>query len=138
MNRRIGFTLIEIMIVVFIIGILVAIIGPIIIGRAGDAQIEQAKADIRTIETALNLYRRDNDTYPSSDLGLDALVSNPGEAAAPNWEESYIERLPVDPWGQSYGYVYPGRRGSIDIFSFGADRREGGEGDAADIFNSDI
>jgi general secretion pathway protein G len=132
-----GFTLLEIMVVVVIIGLLVAIVAPNFMGQIDTAAINRAKADIRGIEAALNLYRLDNFRYPSTLEGLQALVTNPGEASAPNWHQQ-LERMPRDPWDQPYQYANPGQRGAFDVFSFGADRQEGGEGINADIGNWDL
>jgi general secretion pathway protein G len=132
-----GFTLLEIMVVVVIIGLLAAIVVPRLMGNVDTAQINRAKGDIRSIETALNLYRLDNFKYPSSTDGLEALVKNPGESAAPNWKQQ-LPRLPVDPWNRPYQYAYPGQHGEFDVFSLGADGQEGGEGVNADIGNWDL
>lgn len=129
-----GFTLIEIMVVVVIIGLLAAIVAPNLIGNIDRAAVTRAKADIRTIDNALNLYRLDNFRYPSTDEGLQALVTNPGEDSAPNWKQ-YLRSVPADPWKNEYQYVSPGQRGDFDIFSLGADGQEGGEGIDADIGN---
>jgi general secretion pathway protein G len=132
-----GFTLLEIMVVVVIIGLLVAIVAPNFMGQIDTAAVNRAKADIRGIEAALNLYRLDNFRYPSTLEGLQALVTNPGEASAPNWHQQ-LERMPRDPWDQPYQYANPGQRGAFDVFSYGADRQEGGEGINADIGNWDL
>ncbi len=131
-----GFTLLEIMVVVVIIGLLVAAVAPNFIGQIGTAEINRAKTDIRSIETALTLYRLDNFRYPSTAEGLEALVTNPGEASAPNWKQQ-LSKIPVDPWNQPYLYASPGQRGDFDVFTYGADRQEGGEGTNADIGNWD-
>jgi general secretion pathway protein G len=134
-----GFTLIEIMVVVVIIGLLAAIVAPSLMGNIDQASITRVKGDIRTIETALNLYRLDNFRYPSTDVGLQALVTNPGETVAPNWKPGgYLRQIPVDPWNNRYQYVFPGQRGEFDLFSFGADGQQGGEGLDADIGNWDL
>ena len=129
-----GFTLIEVMVVVVIIGLLAAIVAPNLIGNIDRAAVTRARGDIRSIETALNLYRLDNFRYPTSDQGLNALVENPGETVAPNWK-AYLNSLPSDPWNQPYQYAYPGTRGEFDVFSYGADGQEGGEDINADIGN---
>ncbi len=129
-----GFTLIEIMVVVVIIGLLVAIVAPNVIGRIGQAEVTRAKGDIRSIETALNLYRLDNFRYPTTDQGLQALVTNPGEATARNWKP-YLNSVPSDPWSNTYQYLYPGQQREFDLFSYGADGQEGGEDIDADIGN---
>jgi general secretion pathway protein G len=132
-----GFTLLEIMIVVVIIGLLVAAVAPRFMGQIDTAAINRARSDLRSIETALNLYRLDNFRYPSTSEGLAALVSNPGEAAAPNWRQQ-LPRVPLDPWEQPYQYASPGQHGDFDVFTYGADRQEGGEGINADIGNWDL
>jgi general secretion pathway protein G len=136
-RRQKGFTLIEIMVVVVIIGLLAAIVAPNFIGQVDTAAINKAKQDIRGIETALNLFRLDNYRYPTTAEGLSALVSNPGGELADTWKQ-YLPRLPQDPWDQAYRYQSPGQHGEIDIFSYGRDRQEGGEGVDADIGNWDL
>lgn len=137
--RQRGFTLIEIMVVVVIIGLLAAIVAPNLIGNIDTAAVNRTRQDIRGIETALNLYRLDNFRYPSTDQGLEALVTNPGEANAPNWKPGgYLRSVPVDPWNNPYQYEYPGQRGEFDVYSLGADGQEGGEGIDADIGNWDL
>jgi len=106
-------------------------------GQIDRAAINRARTDLRSIETALNLYRLDNFRYPSTAEGLEALVRNPGEASAPNWKQQ-LPRIPVDPWDQPYQYASPGQRGDFDVFTYGADRQEGGEGINADIGNWDL
>ncbi len=134
-----GFTLIEMMVVVVIIGLLAAVVAPNLIGNIDTASVNRAKQDIRGIETALNLYRLDNFRYPSSDLGLEALVNHPGESTAPNWKSGgYLRSVPTDPWNNPYQYRYPGRHGEFDVWSYGADGREGGDGIDADIGNWNI
>ena len=130
--RERGFTLIEIMVVVVIIGLLAAIVAPNLIGNIDRAAVTRARADIRTIDNALNLYRLDNFRYPGTDEGLQALVTNPGEAGAPNWKQ-YLRSVPTDPWNNEYQYASPGRQGDYEIFSFGADGQQGGEGIDADV-----
>ena len=133
-----GFTLLEIMVVVVIIGLLAAMIVPNLMGNIDKAQISRAKSDIRGIETALNLYRLDNFRYPSTSDGLQALVTNPGETVAPQWTKPYLPRLPKDPWNRPYQYAYPGQHGEFDVYSYGADGQEGGEGTNADIGNWEL
>lgn len=138
-DRERGFTLIEIMVVVVIIGLLAAIVAPNLMGNIDQAAVNRARQDIRSIETALNLYRLDNFRYPTTDDGLQALVTNPGEADAPNWKTGgYLRRLPTDPWNNTYQYMNPGQRGEFDVFSLGADGEQGGEGVDADIGNWDL
>ena len=134
-----GFTLIEIMVVVVIIGLLAAIVAPNFIGQIDTAQINAVRQDIRGIETALNLYRLDNFRYPTTAEGLDALVRNPGGAVADTWKQ-YLPRLPQDPWNVPYQYVSPGQEsgGDFDVFTLGRDGQEGGDGIDADIGNWNI
>jgi general secretion pathway protein G len=132
-----GFTLIEIMVVVVILSILAAIIVPRIMDRPDQARLVKASQDIRVIDSALKLYKLDNNIYPSTDQGLEALVTKPTTSPEPrNWKEGgYLERLPKDPWGGDYLYLNPGVHGEIDIFSLGADGQTGGEGINSDIGN---
>ncbi|MDH5189802.1 MAG: type II secretion system major pseudopilin GspG [Gammaproteobacteria bacterium] len=132
-----GFTLIEVMIVVIIIGILATLVVPKLIGRQDQALVTKARHDISTLENALKLYRLDNYNYPSTDQGLEALVTKPAGTPEPrNWKKGgYIERMPKDPWGNDYLYLNPGIHGDIDIYSLGADAQEGGEEMNADIGN---
>ena len=136
LRKQQGFTLIEIMVVVIIIGILAAIVAPNVIGRVDDAQITKAKAEIANIENAMKFYRLDNFTYPSSEQGIEALVTKPADPNIKNWKTGgYLERLPNDPWGAPYLYLNPGNQGEIDIYTLGRDGRPGGEGVDADIGN---
>ncbi|MDT3705529.1 MAG: type II secretion system major pseudopilin GspG [Thiobacillus sp.] len=130
-----GFTLIEIMVVVAILGILAALVVPKIMGRPDEARIVAARQDIATIKQALNLYRLDNLRYPTTEQSLQALVEKPASGPIPdNWKAGgYLERLPKDPWGAPYQYLNPGVHGEVDIFSLGADSAAGGEGNDADI-----
>ena len=123
-----GFTLIEVMVVVIILGILAAAIVPKLMSRPDEARMVKAKQDIRTLGSALQLYRLDNFVYPTTDQGLESLVDRPtDDPIPPNWKEGgYIERLPKDPWGNDYRYLNPGEQGEIDIFSLGADGQIGG------------
>lgn len=136
-SNQSGFTLIEVMVVVVILGILAAIVVPKVMDRPDAARIVKAKQDIRTLESALNLYKLDNYNYPSTDQGLEALVSKPGGSPeAKNWKQGgYMPRMPKDPWGNEYLFLSPGSHGSIDIYTLGADGTSGGEGSAADIGN---
>ena len=134
-----GFTLIEIMVVVVIIGLLAAAIAPQIMNQLSKAEVNRARQDIRQVETALNVYRLDNYRYPNTDEGLQALVTNPGEAVAPNWQRGgYLKALPMDPWRRPYIYLNPGQHGEFDIYTLGADGQEGGEDNNADIGNWDL
>ncbi|MDZ7771097.1 MAG: type II secretion system major pseudopilin GspG [Woeseia sp.] len=138
-QRQHGFTLIEIMVVVIILGILAAIVAPNVIGRVGDAQVAAAKQDIRGIENALKFYRLDNFAYPTTEQGLEALVTRPADPSIRNWKQGgYLDRLPKDPWGNPYQFLNPGQNSEIDIYTFGRDGRPGGEGEDADIGNWDI
>lgn len=132
-----GFTLIEVMVVVVILGILAAIVVPRIMDRPDEARIIKAKQDIRVLQSALDLYKLDNYRYPSTDQGLEALVQQPTTTPEPpRWKEGgYIDRLPKDPWGQPYQYLSPGQHGPVDIYSLGADNQLGGAGTDADIGN---
>jgi general secretion pathway protein G len=133
-RKQSGFTLIEVMVVVVILGILAAFIVPRLMDRPDAARIAKAKSDIRAIESALSLYRLDNHSYPTTDEGLEALVQKPADA--PAWKEGgYLDRLPKDPWGHDYQYLSPGIHGTIDIFTYGADNAEGGTGPNADVGN---
>src|SRR5687768_3170681 len=134
-----GFTLIEVLVVVAILGILAAIVVPRIMDRPDDAKRVAAKSDVGAIVQSLKLYRLDNGFYPTTDQGLGALVQRPSANPVPgNWKQGgYIDRLPKDPWGSDYQYLNPGVKGEIDVFSLGADRGRGGEGNNADIGNWD-
>ena len=128
-----GFTLIELMVVLVIIGVLAALIVPNVLDRADDARTTAARTDVTNVMQALKLYRLDNQRYPSSEQGLQALISKPTTAPLPlNWRP-YLEKLPNDPWGRFYQYLNPGVKGEIDVMSFGADGQSGGEGKDADI-----
>ncbi len=129
-----GFTLIEVMVVVVILAILATIVVPKIMDRPDDARIAKAKQDIRAIESALQLYKLDNLTYPTTDQGLEALVKPP--ANAKNWRQGgYLDRLPIDPWNHPYLYLSPGQHGAFDVYSLGADGQPGGTGADVDIGN---
>ena len=135
-----GFTLIEIMVVVVILGILASVIAPRIMDNPDKARVSKAKHDLNALESALDVYRLDNFTYPTTDQGLEALVILPtAPPEPPNWKQGgYIKRLKKDPWGNDYLYLSPGQQGEIDIYSLGADGAPGGEGINADIGNWDI
>ncbi|HEX9208015.1 MAG TPA: type II secretion system major pseudopilin GspG [Steroidobacteraceae bacterium] len=131
-----GFTLIEIMVVVVILGILAALVAPNVIRRIDDARVTKAQQDIRAYETALNLYRMDNFRYPTTDQGLQALKTRPADPNIKNWKEGgYVDELKKDPWGNDYLYISPGTHGDYDLYTLGADGQPGGEGPDADIGN---
>jgi len=134
-HRRAGFTLLEVMVVVVILGILAALVVPQIIGRPDEARVIAARQDIASLMQALKLYRLDNQRYPTTEQGLQALTTKPATSPVPaNWKAGgYVERLPRDPWGNAYQYLNPGVHGEIDVFSLGADGVPGGEGNNADI-----
>ncbi len=128
-----GFTLIELMVVLVIIGVLAALIVPNVLDRADDARTTAARTDVANLMQALKLYKLDNQRYPTAEQGLKALVTKPtANPVPPNWKP-YLEKLPNDPWGRSYQYLNPGVKGEIDVMSFGADGQSGGEGKDADI-----
>ncbi|MDH5393801.1 MAG: type II secretion system major pseudopilin GspG [Gammaproteobacteria bacterium] len=139
-NKQQGFTLIEVMVVVVILGILAAVVVPRIMDNPDKARITKAKQDIRALESALNLYRLDNYKYPTTDQGLEALITPPGDlATSSNYKQGgYIRKLPADPWGSTYLYLSPGEHGELDIYSLGADGAPGGTGVSADIGNWNI
>lgn len=139
-RRAKGFTLIEIMVVVVILGILAAILVPRIADQPDKARVTKAKQDIRVLEGALQLYKLDNFYYPSTQQGLEALVQKPaGEPPARNWKAGgYLPRLPKDPWGSPYQYLQPGVKGEVDLFTLGADGKPGGDGVDADVGNWNI
>ncbi|RJG04905.1 type II secretion system protein GspG [Noviherbaspirillum cavernae] len=135
-----GFTLIEIMVVVVIMGILAALVVPKLMGRTDDARITAARQDIATLMQALKLYKLDNQRYPTTEQGLQALVTKPsGGPAANGWKTGgYIDKLPKDPWGGQYQFLSPGIKGDVDVFSFGADGQPGGAGNDTDIGSWDL
>lgn len=139
-HRRAGFTLLEVMVVVVILGILAALVVPQIIGRPDEARVIAARQDIASLMQALKLYRLDNQRYPTTEQGLNALVVKPEQPPLPpNWKAGgYLERLPKDPWGRGYQYLNPGLKGEIDVFSFGGDGQPGGSGFDADIGSWDL
>ena len=137
-----GFTLLEIIVVVFILSLLAAIVAPKIIGRTDDARIAEGKVQIKNLETALKLFKLDNGFYPATEQGLASLVEKPtvGQIPQKYRDGGYLEqrRIPADPWGNPYIYLSPGLYGDFDIISYGADGKEGGEGKDADIKSWDI
>ncbi|WP_415893775.1 type II secretion system major pseudopilin GspG [Neptuniibacter sp. QD72_48] len=132
-----GFTLLEIMVVIVILGLLVAIVAPNVLQNQDIAMVEKAKADIASLENALDMYKLDNHTYPTTDQGLEALTGKPSTGPSPkNYRsDGYIKRLPTDPWGNEYQYLSPGEHGKYDLYSLGADGTHGGEGNGSDIAN---
>jgi general secretion pathway protein G len=140
-NNRGGFTLIEIMVVIVILAMLAAIVGPKLMGRTDDAKLTDAKVQIKNVETALKFYKLDNGVYPSTEQGLDALISKPTVGVIPKSykDGGYLEskKVPKDPWGNDYLYVSPGEHGDYDLFSYGTDGAKGGDGKDADITSWD-
>ncbi|PWB30886.1 type II secretion system protein GspG [Pseudomonas sp. SDI] len=135
-----GFTLMEIMVVIFIMGLLIAVVAPSVLGSQDKAMKQKVMADLSTLEQALDMYRLDNLRFPSNDQGLAALVAKPSVEPIPRaWRaDGYIRRLPQDPWGTAYQYRLPGEHGRVDIYSLGADGVEGGEGIDADLGNWEL
>jgi len=130
-----GFTLIEIMVVVVIMGVLAALVVPKLLSRTGESKVAAAKVDIATVMQAMKLYKLDNQRYPTTEQGLQALLVKPTSGPAANgWKTGgYLEKMPKDPWGNPYQFLSPGVKGEIDVFSYGADGVPGGTGDDADI-----
>lgn len=132
-KKQKGFTLLELMVVVVIIGVLGALIVPNFMDRPNEARVSAAKTDIASISQALKLYKLDNHRYPTAEQGLQSLVVRPTTGPAPaNWKQ-YLDKLPNDPWGTPYQYLNPGVKGEVDVLSFGADGKNGGEGFDADV-----
>jgi general secretion pathway protein G len=132
-RRGRGFTLIELMVILVIIGVLAALIVPNVLDRADDSRVTAAKNDVNNLMQALKLYKLDNQRYPSGEQGLQALLSRPTSGPqAPNWRP-YVDKLPTDPWGRPYQYLSPGLHAEVDVLSLGADGTPGGEGANADV-----
>lgn len=136
-QRQQGFTLLEIMVVIVILGLLVAVVAPNVLQNQDKAMVQKAQADVAILEQALDMYKLDNFVYPTTEQGLEALVSMPQSPPEPKRYNSngYIKRLPTDPWGNPYQYLQPGQNKPVDVYSLGADGELGGEGLAADIGN---
>ncbi len=138
-RKQRGFTLIEIMVVIVILGILAAIVAPNVLGNVDKAQEQKVRSDLRGIDSALKFYRLDNYNYPTTEQGIEALVTKPADPNIKNWRSGgYLPKVPKDPWGNPYLYLSPGSNGEIDIYSLGRDGRSGGEGVDADIGNWDL
>jgi len=135
MRNQKGFSLIEIMVVVVILGILAALVVPKIISRPDEARVVKAKQDVLAVQNALDLYKLDNGFYPSTDQGLQALVEKPTSNPTPQDWKSYLKSLPKDPWGRDYLYLNPGEHGDVDVFTYGAGGQPGGTGINAEIGN---
>lgn len=132
-----GFSLVEILVVLVIMGLLISVVAPTVLNRADDARVQKVHADFKSIGTALKIYRLDNYVYPSTEQGLDALVEPSSLDPEPrNFKAGgYLEELPLDPWGLPYLYLSPGEHGEVDLYSLGADGLSGGEGQNEDIGN---
>jgi general secretion pathway protein G len=136
-KRNAGFSLVEILVVLVIMGLLISVVAPTVLNRADDARVQKAQADFKAIETSLKIYRLDNYVYPTTEQGLQALVEPSTLDPEPrNFKAGgYLEELPIDPWGRPYLYLSPGENNEVDIYSLGADGLSGGEGQRADIGN---
>lgn len=136
-SKQSGFSLIEVLVVLVILGLLVSIVAPNVLSRADEARVQKAEADFKSIATALKIYRLDNFAYPATEQGLAALVDKPVLAPEPrNWKPGgYLDEIPLDPWGRPYLYLAPGEHGAFDLFSYGADGVPGGEGQNQDLGN---
>ena len=139
MKQQRGFSLVEILVVLVILGLLVSVVAPTVLNRADEARVQKVYADFANIETALKLYRLDNFVYPSTEQGLEALVEPSGLDPIPrNFKQGgYLERMPMDPWGRPYLYLSPGENGEFDLYSLGADGLSGGEDQNTDLGNWD-
>ncbi|PSV89046.1 type II secretion system major pseudopilin GspG [Photobacterium iliopiscarium] len=136
-QKQRGFTLLEVMVVIVILGVLASLVVPNLLGNKEKADQQKAVTDISSLEQSLEMYKLDNSVFPTTDQGLEALVTKPSSSPEPrNYrDDGYIKRLPKDPWGYEYQYVMPGEHGAVDIFSLGADGQEGGDGINTDIGN---
>ena len=136
-SRKGGFSLVEILVVLVIMGLLISVVAPTVLNRADDARVQKVHADFKAIETALKIYRLDNYVYPTTEQGLEALVERSTLDPEPrNFKEGgYLSELPLDPWGRPYLYLSPGERGEVDLYSLGADGLSGGDGQNADVGN---
>jgi general secretion pathway protein G len=136
-SQSAGFSLVEILVVLVIMGLLISVVAPTVLNRADEARVQKVQADFKAIETALKIYRLDNYVYPTTEQGLEALVQPSTLDPEPrNFKEGgYLAEVPVDPWGRPYLYLSPGERGEVDIYTLGADGLSGGEGQNADIGN---
>jgi general secretion pathway protein G len=139
MSKQKGFSLVEILVVLVILGLLVSVVAPTVLNQADDARVKKVYADFANIQTALKLYRLDNFVYPTSEQGLEALVSASTLDPEPrNFKDGgYLERVPLDPWGRPYLYLSPGENGEFDLYSLGADGLAGGDSQNADLGNWD-
>jgi general secretion pathway protein G len=138
-RRSGGFTLIEIMVVVVIMGVLAALVLPKVLDRVGQSKTAAAKVEISTIMQSLKMYKLDNQRYPTTEQGLQALMTKPTAGPSANgWKAPYLEKMPKDPWGNQYQFLSPGVKGEVDVFSYGADGQPGGSGDDADIGSWEI
>ena len=137
MKKQRGFSLIEILVLLVIMGLLISVVAPTVLNSADDARIQKVQADFKAVETALKIYRLDNFIYPSTEQGLVALVEPSTLEPEPrNFKQGgYLQEVPMDPWGREYLYLSPGENGEVDIFSYGADGLPGGEGQNADLGN---